>query len=266
MSDRQIPLEGVYNFRDFGGYATPHGPVKRGRLFRSAHWARATDADIDIASSVGIRLIADLRRPGERELEPNRRPEGAVIRTICFGERDEETLPPHVRFLRDVEEITPDVVRDYMLITYDKLPHEERHATNFRNTFHALANGEGPLLVHCAAGKDRTGVLVALIQLALGVSRDDVFADYEATNTAVNLDGILAQALPRFRKRLGREVTADELSPMVGVHADYLMRALTAIERTNGSLDAYFTDVLEAGPDVREAMRAHLVEAGDASR
>ncbi len=77
MSDRILPLEGVGNFRDFGGYATGGGRrIRRGRLYRSAHHAQATDADLEAIAALELAAIVDLRRGEERERMPSRRHEG----------------------------------------------------------------------------------------------------------------------------------------------------------------------------------------------
>ena len=75
MQDRVKPLSGVRNFRDFGGYETPHGRVRTGRLFRSGHYHEATDEDLAFLNGLGVGFHVDLRRPDERDRQPNKWPE-----------------------------------------------------------------------------------------------------------------------------------------------------------------------------------------------
>ena len=77
MADRILPLEGVYNFRDYGDYAAANGKrLKSGKLFRSAAHGHATDADLATIADLGIKVVVDLRRPSERKREPSRRHDG----------------------------------------------------------------------------------------------------------------------------------------------------------------------------------------------
>lgn len=264
MSDRLLQFEGVYNFRDFGGYASAHGgAVKRGRLYRSAHLARATEGDHARLRDMGIAVVADLRRTEERRLEPSAWAEGEAggPRVIACDLGERSSLPPHLQFLKETGRLDEDSVRAYMISVYERLPFEERHQSLFSQTLCALAEGEAPLLVHCAAGKDRTGVLCALILTTLGVSREDVFEDYDLTNRNAAIDGILEQAAQRFSAKLERDITPDQLRPMIGVDAEYLEAALDAITREVGTVERYLETALGAGAESVAAMRAHLLDA-----
>jgi protein tyrosine/serine phosphatase len=261
MSEPVISLETVHNFRDFGGYAAgPDRRVARRRLYRSAHLAHASDRDLETLRSLGVAVIADLRRTGERLAEPNRTHAGCTWRVIASDKGPPEDLAPHLQFLRDLHAITHDALKGYMCAVYEGIPYDERHVELFREVFGALVEAPGALLVHCAAGKDRTGVLCALILDALGVSHDDVMADYELTNRTANVEGIMAQSAARISRRIGRPVTAEELRPMAGVSREYLEVAWRAIAARSGSLAGYRRDVL--GLDARREadLRAALLE------
>jgi len=95
------------------------------------------------------------------------------------------------------------------------------------------------VLVHCAAGKDRTGTLCALIQASLGVSREDIMTDYMMTLQAVDIDKIIEPAAAMFTKRYGRDINAEAIWPMFGVYPEFLNAALDGMMDDAGSVEAY---------------------------
>ena len=101
--DRILPLEGVENFRDYGGYAVPGGRrIVRGKLWRSAHHGGATDADLAQIAGLDLAAVVDLRRPTERANQPSRRPGGFAGRVIDCDAGDQAEAP-HVAFLRETD-------------------------------------------------------------------------------------------------------------------------------------------------------------------
>jgi protein-tyrosine phosphatase len=146
-----------------------------------------------------------------------------------------------------------------MVSTYAKMAHSAGHITAFSEGLDRLAEGHSPLLVHCAAGKDRTGLFVYLLHHILGVSSTDAIADYLLTNDAVNLQGIAEQASVRFAEKIGRIFSVEVLMPMVVVDKLYLQSALSEIQRIDGSLDNYLEHTLGIGRAKREAIREQLI-------
>jgi protein-tyrosine phosphatase len=257
MNDRFVPLEGVLNFRDFGGYDTSDGRVARGALFRSASFHAATDADIARLNELGARFVVDLRLPMERQHEPSRWP-GEKCRTIFKDEEGAGGLPPHLVALMQ-EEASAESVREYMRGAYRGFPFNRRHVEIFRDWFSALAEEGGPAIVHCAAGKDRTGMICALTLHALGVDEDAIIADYELTNQALDFDARLPRIKAHMEGRLGRAIDADALAPMLGAHADYLRAGLDAIVSAHGSADNYLEETLGVDADTRARLREKLI-------
>jgi protein tyrosine/serine phosphatase len=252
MQDRVLALEGVVNFRDMGGYRGAGGVLARGRLFRSAHFAEATPRDLERLDGLGAALVVDLRRREERELEPNRWPGAGV--EVAANDIDLNGLPPHLAALMQAE-ITAAGVRSYMQTSYATYPWEARYQDLFRRWFHGVLAAEGAAVVHCAAGKDRTGMAVAMLQLALGVSMDDVEADYLLTNEAIDLEARAVRLKPRIEERAGKPVPDDALKPMLGVEISYLRSGLGAIAERHGTVSKYLADELGFGPD--KQMRLH---------
>ncbi len=257
MSDRIVPLDGVRNFRDFGGYPTQEGgQVRRGLLYRSGHHAEASPGDIARMDSLSIVFQADLRRPDERERQAAKWCPAEVL----SHDGGRETTSPHIQFLSRVE-ASAEAADDWMNDYYRTAPFRPHHVALFAGWFDRLAGlGEGEAaLVNCAAGKDRTGILCALTKHVLGVADADILADYELTNVAVDIESRLPDAQAYFNDMLDREYPADVYRPFMGVRGRYLRTAFAAIEAQAGSLDAYLTDTVGLTEGQRSDLKARLV-------
>lgn len=256
MSERFLALEGVRNFRDFGGYASRFGGrVRLGRLYRSAHFAEATQADLRVLDRLGCVDLVDLRRPQERQWQPNKWPAGAGVAVHASSLDDGEAEPPHLAFLRSGE-LTPEGVDAFMRATYAALPFLPAHLQAFRACFAAVATGEGAAVIHCAAGKDRTGVLAAVMLLALGVAREDVLEDYLLTNQVAEFESRLPALQKALEAYAGRTLPLEALRPFAGVREAWLDAALAAIEARHRGVEGYLEEAL--GLDA--AARARLAE------
>lgn len=255
MQDRVKPLERVLNFRDFGGYPTEDGgSVKAGLLFRSAHLSEATGADRDAIRRLGVRLVVDLRRPDERRLQPNLWPEPADPARLVTEDHPEDSYePPHLAFLRSAE-LTGDSVRAFMRETYRRLPFDPRLIALYRHWFAALAEGEAPALVHCAAGKDRTGVICALTLIALGVPQDAAIDDYLLTNDAVGVRTRMPKIAESMGKRFGRVIPEEAVLPFLGVEADYLHAMFVTLAEAGGPT-LYLQETLGVDADLQARLR-----------
>jgi protein-tyrosine phosphatase len=253
-----LTLEGVENFRDFGDYETVDGRrLKRGRLYRSASHGRATDADLDEIARLDIALVVDLRRAGERAREPSRRHpsfRGQVIDND-LGDEGEDSWVAHVRN----SDLTVASFRRYMVDYYREAPFEERHVDLFSRYFRALAEVDGAVLVHCAAGKDRTGILVALTHHLAGVHSDSAIEDYMLTNHPERLAARMPM-MARFMEEIaGRAPSEAVMQVAMGVEVDYLRTAFAAIEARYGSLDGYL-DALGVNAARRAVLRERLLD------
>jgi len=252
---RLLPFDAVDNFRDFGDYATAAGRrVRPGRLYRSAHHARATDADLDRIAALGLATVVDLRRPGERRHQPSRRPAGSVC-AVIESDHDDGGEAPHITFLKTAD-LTEDSGRAFMHDAYRRLPFEPPHLDLFARFFRTLGETDGPVLIHCAAGKDRTGLLAALTHHLVGVSRDDMIEDYLLTNRAVDLEARAPDIARQLHAMTGRTASHGAVVAFLGVEPDFLDVAFRTIEAEHGTLDAY----LERALGVDAALRDRITE------
>ncbi|MCI3134221.1 tyrosine-protein phosphatase [Phenylobacterium aquaticum] len=240
---RHIPLEGVENFRDFGGYDTACGRgLKRGVLYRSANHANATEADLATMRDLGVEVIVDLRRPLERQREPSRRWEGFSGRVI---ENDiEDVHGDWATQMASVPDIDANWFYEDSIGFYRKGPFEARHVDLFSRYFQALAETDGAVVVHCAAGKDRTGMICAFTHHIAGVHRDDLISDYLATNHEGRILHRVNFLRDYIKNLTGKTVSDEALRVAVSVHEDYLDTALSEIEARCGTMDNYLRDVL----------------------
>lgn len=255
---RILPFDAVDNFRDYGDYATQHGAhLARGVLYRSAHHARATDADRSRMGELGVAVIVDLRRRSERDREPSRRPalfQGDVIE----NDIGDVGVAPHLTFVMN-NDLTPQNVRDFMIEEYRRIPFEPRHLDLYRRYFRALAEARGPVLIHCAAGKDRTGILAALTHHAVGVHPDDIAADYLLTNNPERMAARLPQITQSIEELSGKRPAPEAVMTVMGVDTVYLDNAFAAMDEHFGGVDAYLEHTLGVTPAVREALAERLL-------
>ncbi|WP_336986713.1 tyrosine-protein phosphatase [Altererythrobacter aquiaggeris] len=258
MTDsRVLPLTGIHNFRDYGGYAVAGGgSVRRGLLFRSGQHEDATGADLAKIDTLELRHVIDMRGNSERAAYPCRRSDNFAAK-VLFYDGETAALAPHVEAAEGA--LDAQAAHAKMQRLYSGLPFRAPLIAVLRKYFAAIAAGEGASLVHCLAGKDRTGMAVALMHHAIGVHRDDAMADFLLTNSAGNIDARIEAGAGAIRAKWG-PLSDDVIRVLMGVDARYLDAARDAVIRESGSIDAFLADVLGVDDGVRARLRLHLVE------
>ena len=225
MSDtfrRKLPFEGVRNFRDFGGYKGRDGQMATGRFFRSAHHALASDTDLDGMAGMGIAAIVDLRRPEERARMPSRRWPDFQAAVIENHDDDEGAGPDSWHGFMAAWDLSPEGIRNYHHRYYERAVTLPRLLDLYHRYFQIVADSDGPVVVHCAAGKDRTGLIVALTHLLAGVHRDDIVADYLLTNDPESFAVHAPLWAEEIAKERGRAPSMEAMHVAMGVEAEYL--------------------------------------------
>jgi protein tyrosine/serine phosphatase len=254
-----IELDGVTNFRDFGGGRGADGKrIRTGRLFRSGHHAAATEADLERLAERGFRLFVDLRRPPERARDPARRPAAARARVLEHQGATEQLVAPHLTFLTEPG-ATPARVSEQMTVGYRGYPFDPHYVAMYREYFALLAELDGAVLINCHAGKDRTGFLCALTLHVLGAPREEIWADYLATNRHNRADARLADMAVQFEQTHGHAPSEALLRAMLSADGAWLDAAFTAIADKHGDADAYLGEVVGVSPERREAIRERLL-------
>jgi protein-tyrosine phosphatase len=254
---RVVPLDGVNNFRDYGGYAVAGGGrIKSGLLWRSAQHGDGTPADLKLIAGLGITTVVDLRGPSEREAKPCQRAAGFNPQVFAHPE-ETAGLALHTEAANGV--VTAAEARAAMLRLYEGIAFRENLVPMLKCYFMVLGRAEGPSLVHCVAGKDRTGFAVAALHRALGVHADDVMADFLLTNTASKLDERIASGAFRDMPRYAAHEPAT-LRALWGVEADYLTTAFAALEAQHSTFDRYLEAVLGIDAAQLDRLRGAYLE------
>lgn len=254
---RTLPLEGVHNFRDYGGYRTTDGGrLKRGLLWRSGQHVDASEADLQAIDALALAHVIDLRGASERSSYPCRRGQRFGAEVIAY---DGETanLAPHLEAAGG--QLDEAGAHRAMERVYRNLPERKPLHWLLRQYFAVLAAGKGASLVHCLAGKDRTGMAVALLHRVLGVHDDDIMQDYLLTNIAGNIDARIAAGGQAVRAKHGG-VSDETIRILMGVDPRYLAAAWDALDQQYGSVDAFLRNEIGVDDARRAALRLHLVE------
>jgi len=252
-----LPTEGIHNLRDYGGYAVPGGGrVRRGVLFRSGQHMEASDADLELLQALGIRTVIDLRGASERRKFPCRRHPQFSAQVIAY-EGETSNSPPHEGG-GGTGVLTAQKARERMLAVYRRMAVNPAMMAIFTRYFAALDEREGASLVHCFAGKDRTGIAVSLLLSVLGVARDDVIAEFLRTNDAPTRAILERQSLPRIAAHY-RTIELEALPILLGVQPEYIETFFAEVTRHYGSLDTYLATCLGVDAARKARLRERLV-------
>ena len=249
-------FEGLTNFRDFGGYHAGGRRMVTGRFFRSANHALATEADLARLKDMGISAVVDLRRPAERDRAPSRRWDGFSA-TVIENHDNDEGADSWDKFMMNWD-MEAESYRRFLLRYYAEAPLLPRLVDLFTRYFDTVAESEGAVVVHCAAGKDRTGLVVALTHWLAGVHMDDIVADYLLTNNSGRFEAHGANWRAAILEQHGRAPTMDVMRIIMGVEASFLERSFEVIAERYGGVEGYLRYALGVDSPKRARIEQRL--------
>src|SRR5438876_11475202 len=242
---RHLNLSGASNFRDLGGYPTADGRTVRWRqIFRSNHLGHLTDDDVSVLRELGVRSAFDFRGTEERAAALCGMPEVTVHSlpvepTVVAALRAIAAAGTPLSTVAAVE-VMRDSYRNYV----------QENTQLFRALFALLLEDRAPLVIHCTAGKDRTGFPCALILHTLGVPDEVISEDYLLTNRFYRRDPNSGSDLP------------DDVKQVLGsVQTAFLGAAFEAIDADYGNLETYLQKGLGLGTAERAALTARYLQA-----
>ncbi|WP_072367147.1 tyrosine-protein phosphatase [Bacillus altitudinis] len=242
MNERNIQFSKLANFREVGGLQTTDQMViKQGMIYRSADLSRLTKQDILTFSTLGIQTVCDLRTSSERKSHPPKIMEHDKI--VHIPMQPDSMMPSKWTMFRMLIaegkslSFTPIMKDVYQSMLYER-------KKEIQQLFTLLSDEKNyPLMLHCTSGKDRTGFLSALIQLAAGVPVHTVLSEYMRSNEGVKM---LVKRQERFVRMMSLyRVSKEQIQPLLGVQQDYLEDVLNEMMDTYGNAERYLLEACD---------------------
>src|SRR5215469_15202726 len=244
LPSRHLNLAGASNFRDLGGYLAVDGrSVRWRRIFRSNHLGHLTEDDIRIVRGLGVKSAFDFRGVQERAAA------ACVVKEIAVHSLPiEPTVVAALRAKLQARALSSSDALEIMRESYRGYVRLNTHS--FRELFAQILQDTAPLVIHCTAGKDRTGFACALVLHALGVPSEVISDDYLLTNRFYRRDPSASPDLP------------DEVRQAIGsVESSFLAAGFEAVRADYGGLENYFRDGLGLGTAERKELKARYLAA-----
>ncbi|KMT23355.1 tyrosine-protein phosphatase [Clostridium cylindrosporum] len=252
VNDRFIALETTFNTRDIGGYKTEAGErVKRGKIFRSDRLYRSSKNDINYLEKLDIKTSVDLRENSAFKRKPNRLPSKVQYLHMPVFKKVHKGLLFATLF--DRKNLGNVFCNSYIFQL-------ENSAKTFGSILHVMSFRENlPLMYNCTSGKDRTGIVTALLLSLLGVKDEVIIRDYSLSN--LNFSKMYESFSKDYEKRLKLlGANARELKPMIAVNPDWMKDALKYIRKNYGSAEYYLLTKAGLPKDSIERLRYNLLE------
>ncbi|MEW8957461.1 tyrosine-protein phosphatase [Clostridium sp.] len=237
LGERLIPLKGVVNFRDLGGYKTYDGRrVKWNKFYRSDALYTLTKEDIAYINDLGIKVVFDYRSIREVEEKPDPSIEGIEIFNIsAMKALDKEDRGLSMFDLIKKEGSLRNIDRDMLRNSYkDMVINNEA----FKETIRYISKkNSSPIAFHCTAGKDRTGLAAALILSILGVPEEIILEDYMSTNMYIksNNEKLMEPLISMIKDKESIEI----FNALMGVRKEYILESFNTIIDSYKTMEDY---------------------------
>lgn len=268
---RVLDIEGAINFRDLGGYQTLDGRrVQWGKIFRSGQLDRLSERGIQELSALNLKTVVDLRFADESERYPTipqavSNAEMLAWKDPQFADTKHHGQSMQMSWKESLETNDAQQVREAMRVNYPKKLYS--HRLIYRALLQRLLKQQTPLVFHCAAGKDRTGVAAALLLSLLGVSDEVIIADYLLTQQA--MDGLIenwavggatdAQDYDDFQSRLAR-YPREIIRPIFDADEMYIRTLLDYVKTTYGDFESYALTTMKLAQADIDSLRERLLD------
>lgn len=232
LSETQLPMAGGYNFRDLGGMQSSNGKhIKWGKIFRTDDLYNLTPEDLQYLSSIPINYVIDFRYKDECSSAPDRFPNGLKK---CYSL---SIKPGNLLSLRKQEGVTKEDIIEKMMDLYRIMVSTPDCIAIFKEFFKIMERGENPLIFHCSAGKDRTGVAASLLLFSLDIPYKTIMEDYMSSNEYLD-----DKYLPLFEENPINKY-------LYTVRPEFLESAISEINKKYGCVQSYLQDVLDVKID-----------------
>ena len=252
LSNRVLPFEGVYNFRDMGGYEAAGGrKVKYGLLFRSAELTGMTEHDRELFQTLSIKTIFDYRDDGEAAQKPD--PSFSGVNNVRVPAMQHETSMDMRELIRTdyFKKMTPETLAEmYAKMVVDN--------PSFKSLMKIFAAPEHTVILHhCAGGRDRTGIGSAYLLLALGVSRETIIEDYLISNQT------LVPMYEQMKIQLGEVLSSEEADDFIAaleLRREFMEFVFAWIDENYGGTSAFLEQEFGLTAEKLKQLQAYYLE------
>lgn len=228
FAENHLPLDGCFNFRDLGGIMTTEGRyVKWGKLFRSDDLSQLSDKDLNYLTGISLISIVDFRTESEKKSADDRKP-SSVKEMYAYS-----ITAGNLSNIEELFQMTEAEATQFMIDMNQELVSDPAAIKQFKEMFALLQNEEHvPLVFHCSAGKDRTGMAATLILYALGVDEETIRAEYLLSNQYLS---------DKYAPLIAEHSNAE---PVFVVKEEYLQAGIDLIKEQHSSVEEFLTDSL----------------------
>jgi protein-tyrosine phosphatase len=259
MNNRFIPFNKVYNFRDIGGLPTKDGRItKRGMIYRSESLDNYTKADLETIKTIGIKTIIDLRTPWEKSKNDYHTFDKESVNRVNIPiypmpDKKDLDMKKHMTEMLKKKDSEPNF-EVFMRENYQRMAFS--HCEEIKTIFQILSERSNlPAIIHCTAGKDRTGWISYLLQSICDVEEDSISEDYLMSNRFL----LSNQHLKRQRLKIallsfGR-YSLETFKPILEARLDYLNSVSGEIKKRYSTAEKYLSDCCTISTDTIAKIR-----------